>query len=271
MTSTSALGIPFGDLADLSADPGVTVHAVPTTRLYYLAMNNNVAPFDDARVRQAVSMAIPYDAIIENVLYGYGVQPKSPVSVGMEGYTDEYWTYGSGDMDAAKALLADAGYPDGFQIELTVPQEDQTRLDTATWIQAGLADIGVEVTINAVPGAQFSELEYSHELPLFIEQWYSWGNDPFYQLTFNLKCDAFTNLVNYCNPEVDALIEQGTFSRDPEERAQAIRRAQEIIVNDAPWAFLYQPDWIVATRANVSGIALFNDLTLRYAYLGKTE
>jgi peptide/nickel transport system substrate-binding protein len=77
--------------------------------------------------------------------------------------------------------------------------------------------------------------------------------------------------VNYCNPEVDQLIEQGTFSRDPEERAQLIRRAQEIIVGEAPWAFLYQPDWIVATRANVSGIALFNDLTLRYAYLGKSE
>ena len=45
----------------------------------------------------------------------------------------------------------------------------------------------------------------------------------------------------------------------------------KIIVGEAPWAFLYQPDWIVATRANVSGIALFNDLTLRYAYLGKTE
>ncbi len=266
-----ALGIPFSDLPDLGADPNITIHAIPTTRLYHLGMNNKVAPFDDARVRQAVSMAIPYDAIIENVIYGYGAQPKSPVSVGMEGYTDEFWTYGTGDLDAARALLAEAGYPDGFEVELTVPQEDQVRLDTATWIQSGLAEIGVKVTINAVPGAQFGELEYSHELPFFIEQWYSWGNDPFYQLTFNLKCDAFTNLVNYCNPEVDQLIEQGTFSRDPEERLQAIRRAQEIIVSEAPWAFLYQPDWIVATRANVSGIALFNDLTLRYAYLGKTE
>jgi peptide/nickel transport system substrate-binding protein len=266
-----ALGIPFADLADLSADPNITIHAVPTTRIYYLVMNNKVAPFDDARVRQAVSMAIPYDAIIQNVIYGYGVQPKSPVSVGMEGYTDEFWNYGTGDLDAAKALLADAGYPDGFKIELTVPQEDQVRIDTATWIQSGLADIGVDVTINTVPGADFGGLEYSGTLPFFIEQWYSWGNDPFYQLTFNLKCGAATNLVQYCNPEVDQLIEQGTFSRDPAERAQLIRRAQEIIVNDAPWAFLYQPDWIVATRSNVSGIALFNDLTLRYAYLGKTE
>jgi peptide/nickel transport system substrate-binding protein len=266
-----ALGIPFADLADLGTDPNITIHAVPTTRIYHLGMNNNVAPFDDARVRQAVSMAIPYDAIIQNVIYGYGVQPKSPVSVGMEGYTDQFWNYGSGDLDAAKALLADAGYPDGFKVELTVPQEVQTSVDTATWIQSGLADIGIDVTINAVPTAQFAQLEGSHELPFFIEQWYSWGNDPFYQLTFNLKCGQYTNFVNYCNPEVDQLIEQGTYSRDPQERAQLISRLQEIIVGEAPWAFLYQPDWIVATRSNVTGIALFNDLTLRYAYLGKTE
>ncbi len=110
-----ALGIPFSDLADLEADANISVHAIPTTRLYHLGMNNNVAPFDDARVRQAVSMAIPYDAIIENVIYGYGVQPKSPVSEGMEGYTDEFWTYGNGDLDAARALLAEAGYEDGFR------------------------------------------------------------------------------------------------------------------------------------------------------------
>ena len=88
-------------------------------------------------------------------------------------------------------------------------------------------------------------------------------------MTFNLKCDAFTNYVVYCNKEVDQLIEQGTFSRDKAERAKLIARAQEIIVKEAPWAFLYQPQWIVATRSNVSGIALFDDLTLRYAYLGK--
>jgi hypothetical protein len=75
--------------------------------------------------------------------------------------------------------------------------------------------------------------------------------------------------VNYCNPEVDQLIEQGTYSRDPEERAQLIRRAQEIIVGEAPGRSSTSRIGL-SPRANVSGIALFNDLTLRYAYLGKT-
>jgi peptide/nickel transport system substrate-binding protein len=266
-----ALGLPFGELRDLARNPDLTVHAIPSTRLYHLGMNNNVAPFDDVRVRQAISMAIPYNALIENVLSGFGTQPTSPVSVGMEGHTSDFWTYGDADLDDAIALLEDAGLGDGFELELTIPAEDQTRIDAADWIQAGLSRIGIDVSINAVPTAEFSELINSHELPFFIQEWYSWGNDPFFQLTFNLQCGSFPNYVNYCNEEVDDLIAQGTFSRDDDEREDLIRRAQEIIVEDAPWAYLYQPDLVVVTRSNIEGIALFNDLTIRYAYLGIAE
>jgi peptide/nickel transport system substrate-binding protein len=266
-----ALGIPFSDLNELDADPNVTVHAIPTTRIYHLGMNLNTPPFDDVRVRQAVSMAIPYEAILENVIFGYGLQPTSPIPQGMEGHTDEFWAYDEVDLDEARALLDEAGYGDGLEVELTVPQEDQTRVDAAVWVQSGLAEIGIDVTINAVPTAEFSELINSHELPFFIQEWYSWGNDPFYQLTWNFKCGSFPNFVNYCNEELDQIIEDGTFSRDPDERQALTRRAQEILAADAPWALLYQPSWIVATRSDVSGIALFDDLTLRYAYLGKSE
>jgi peptide/nickel transport system substrate-binding protein len=266
-----ALGIPYSDLSTLEGDSSVTIHAIPTTRIYHLGMNLNVEPFDDVKVRQAISYAIPYEAIVENVVYGYGKQPTSPIPEGMEGHTDEYFVYGSGDLDTARQLLTDAGYTDGLEVELTIPQEDQTRVDAATWVQSGLAEIGITVNINAVPTAQFSELINSHELPFFIQEWYSWGNDPFYQLTWNFKCDSFPNFANYCNEELDQIIEEGTFSRDEAKRAELADRAQEILLNDAPWALLYQPDWIVTTRSDVSGIALFHDLTLRYGFLGKGE
>jgi peptide/nickel transport system substrate-binding protein len=266
-----ALGIPYSDLSTLEGDPNVTIHAIPTTRIYHLGMNVKAKPFDDVKVRQAVSYAIPYEAIVDNVVYGYGKQPTSPIPEGMEGHTDKYFAYGSGDLDAARQLLTDAGYPDGFEVDLTVPQEDQTRVDAATWVQSGLAEIGITVNINAVPTAQFSEMINSHELPFFIQEWYSWGNDPFYQLTWNFKCDSFPNFANYCNKELDQIIEEGTFSRDPAKRAELADRAQEILLNDAPWALLYQPDWIVSTRSDVSGIALLHDLTLRYGFLGKGQ
>lgn len=266
-----ALGIPYSDLPELATDPNIAIHAIPTTRVYHLGMNVNVPPFDDVRVRKAISMAIPYEAIVENVIHGYGQQPTSPIPNGMEGHTDEFWTYSDATLEEARTMLVGTACETGCTLELTVPQEDQTRVDAATWVQAGLAEIGITVNINAVPVAEFSGLINSHELPFFIQEWYSWGNDPFYQLTWNFKCGSFPNFVNYCNEELDQIIEEGTYSRDPVRRAELARRAQEILVDAAVWAFLYQPDWIVATRSNVTGIALFDDLTLRYAYLGKTD
>jgi peptide/nickel transport system substrate-binding protein len=271
-----ALGVPFGDLAELEADPNITIHHVPTTRTYHAGMNLTQEPFDDVRVRQAVSMVVPYQAIIDNVIYGYGANPGSPIAEGMVTHTDEFFTYDDATVEEAKALLTEAGYPDGFTVDLVVPQEDQARVDSATWIQSGLAEIGVTVNVNALPVAQYNELlnamdaDGKHTLPFYIFEWYSWGNDPAFQFTWNFKCGQFTNYSMMCNEELDQIIAQLTTSQDPAEREELSRRGQEIVVQEeVPWIHLYAPEWIIATRSNVSGIALFNDLTLRYAFLGK--
>jgi ABC-type transport system substrate-binding protein len=73
-----------------------------------------------------------------------------------------------------------------------------------------------------------------------------------------------------CNEEIDQIIADLTSSFDPAEREALSKRGQEIVVQEEiPWVHLYAPDWIVATRSNIDGIALFNDLTLRYAFLEK--
>jgi peptide/nickel transport system substrate-binding protein len=271
-----ALGVPYSDLAELEADPGITIHHIPTTRVYHAGMNMNQEPFDDVNVRKAVSMVVPYQAIVDNVIYGYGANPGSPIAEGMVTHTDEFFTYPQGTVDEAKAMLAAAGYPNGFTVDLVVPQEDQARVDSATWIQSGLAQIGVTVNVNALPIAQYNELLNAmdeggkHNLPFYIFEWYSWGNDPAFQFTWNFKCGQFTNYANMCNEELDQIIADLTLSRDPAERQVLSTRGQEIVVQEeVPWIYLYAPEWIIATRSNVSGIALFNDLTLRYAFLGK--
>lgn len=264
-----ALGVPMEDVATLEENPDITVYSIPTTRVYHAGMNTTQPPFDDVRVRKALSMVVPYEAIIDNVIYGHGQNPKSPIGEGMFTHTDEYWTFDEADVEGAKALLADAGYPDGFEIELTVPQEDQARVDSATWIQAGLAEIGVDVKINALPTAQFTEILNTHELPFYIFEWYSWGNDPAFQFTWNFRCEQWTNYVMYCNEELDEYIKQLTVTRDPDARMEISHKAQQLVLDEALWIYLYQPDLVIATRSNVSGLALFNDLTLRFPYLTK--
>ena len=271
-----ALGVPYGDLEELEADPNITIHHVPTTRVYHAGMNLNQKPFDDVRVRKALSMVVPYQAIVDNVIYGYGANPGSPIAEGMATHTKDFFTFDQATVDEAKALLVEAGYPDGFTVDLVVPQEDQARVDSATWIQSGAAEIGVTVNVNALPVAQYNELlnamdeSGKHNLPFYIFEWYSWGNDPAFQFTWNFKCGQFTNYSNTCNEELDQIIADLTLNSDPAFREERSKRGQEIVVQEeVPWIYLYAPEWIIATRSNVSGIALFNDLTLRYAFLGK--
>lgn len=263
-----ALGLPFKDVDALKADPNVKVYDIKYTRLFYLGMNNKIAPFDNVKVRQAISYAIPYETIIKESLYGYAQKATSPIPVGMPTHTDEYWHYDT-NLDKAKALLAEAGYGGGLNVELAVRLSIPWDADAAVWIQSNLAQIGVNVTINKMTDADFFGKLYAHELPFFIHDWYSWGNDPAYQLTFLLKCGAFTNYADYCNKRVDELIELATWTTDEAKRTEYMHEAQKLIVEEAPWAFLHQPDWIVAVSKDFTGFAKLDDLCLRFAYMGK--
>lgn len=264
-----ALGLPYKDVADLQADPNVKVYPIKYTRLYYLGMNNNLPPFDNKALRQAISYAIPYETLIDEVFYGYAQKATSPIPVGMPTHTDEFWPYDT-DLDTAADKLEEAGYPEGLDITLAVRLSLPWDVEAATWIQSALADVGITVTIDRLPDAQFFEQLNAHQLPFFIHDWYSWGNDPSYQLSFLLKCGQFTNYADYCNERVDELIETTAWSLDADVREAGMREAQQIIVDEAPWAFLYQPDWIVAVDKDFYGFAMFDDLCLRFAYMGKT-
>jgi peptide/nickel transport system substrate-binding protein len=263
-----ALGLPFKDVEALKADPNVRIFSIEYTRLFYLGMNNKIAPFDDKLVRQAVSYAVPYDTIIQESLYGNAQKATSPIPVGMPTHTDEFWNYDT-DTAQAKTLLEQAGYPDGFDVELAVRLSIPWDVDAAVWIQSSLAEAGVNVTINQMTDADFFDKLNAHQLPFFIHDWYSWGNDPAYQLTFLLKCGAFTNYADYCNERVDSLIEDVTWTTDEAQRDEMMREAQQIIVDEAPWAFLHQPNWIVGVSKDFTGFAKVDDLCLRFAYMGK--
>jgi peptide/nickel transport system substrate-binding protein len=144
-------------------------------------------------------------------------------------------------------------------------------VDAAVWIQSNLAEIGVNATVNKMTDADFFGKLNAHELPLFIHDWYSWGNDPAYQLTFLLKCGQFTNYADYCNPRVDELVELATWTLDEAKRQEYMNEAQQLIVEEAPWAFLHQPNWIVAVSEDFTGFAKVDDLCLRFGYMGKTR
>ena len=225
-------------------------------------------PFDNELVRQAIAYAVPYDDIIEKVMYGHAQKAGSVFSTKMIYYTDEYWVYDT-DLARARELLAEAGYPDGFSAELAVRLSVARDVDAAVWIQNSLRDVGIDLTVNQMGDAQFYDLLYSRQLSMGLNSWLSWADDGFWTVKWLLDCDEFLNSGNYCNAEVDQLIDQAISLWDSPEREQVARRTQEILVEELPLVPLYQPDWVMCTRSDVYGLTHLGDEQPRWAYLGK--
>jgi peptide/nickel transport system substrate-binding protein len=253
-----AYDLALEDLEMLRNDPNVAVRRFPTTIVKYLGMNVNVRPFDNTKVRQAVAYAVPYDTILKEAVKGYGLPLRSPVPKGMASHDESVFMYGT-NPTRAKALLAEAGLGSGFRTRLTVRAGFPVDEQIAVWVQSALRGIGVEVEIDKLPLAGYTERLRRHEFPgLFIHEWLSINNDPFYHY-FWLFRQGCCNYGNWAHPEVTELIGAMMLNTNTTARNEASRRAQRIIMEEAPWAFLYQPDYTIAMRRHVKGYIYYPD------------
>jgi peptide/nickel transport system substrate-binding protein len=262
---------PVQDLNTLKQDPGLQVLTFPNPRNLFLEMNNKMAPFDKKAVRQAVSYAVPYDSILKDVFHGYAQVNRSIVGNGMPSSDFSTWKYNT-DLKKAGDMLASAGFPGGNgapPITLTVRADWQEAERAAVLIQSNLKQIGLKVSIQKVAFAPFNEQEQGRKLHMWIDEWLSWVNDPWYHMSWNASSDSPTNYVSYNNPAVDALVKKWTLSLDKEGRIQGSKDAQKIVIDDAPHAYLVGPNWNVVLRNNVKGYVYYNDELNRYAYMYK--
>jgi len=252
------------DEVELLHDASVTVHRFPTRITSYLGMNAKTAPFDNPKVRQAISWAVPYNTIIHNVMVGFARQLTSPVPAGMPTHTDQYFHYRT-DPAKAKQLLAEAGYPNGLGVTFTSRADLAESQGIAVWLKSALATAGITVTIDEMQGAAFTAALQRHDLAFFHQPgWNSINNDPFYHLYWLLQSDC-CDYTNYHNATVDELITKNIISTDLKARDAASHQIQQIAIDDAAWIFLYQPDLVLATGKNIGGVILYPaDYRFRY-------
>ena len=209
---------------------------------------------------------------MQQVLHGQGVQLKSPIPAGTPDSDFHYWHYNT-DYDKAKSLLKKAGHAHGFSTQLDIQTGNAIDEQTASWIQQGLQKVGIDVSINKQPSAAFtSQLQAKkHAFWFSSTSWISINNDPLYHLywLYDQSCCTYGN---YLNPKVRSLVTKWVNAplNDP-KRIAAVKQAQKIIVDDAPWIFLFQTPQIYVTRKNVKGLVFYpTDLFLRYQYFRKT-
>jgi peptide/nickel transport system substrate-binding protein len=243
---------------------GVKLIDVPSPWNFGLTFNNAQKPFTDKRVRQALSYAVPYSAIITTIMRGLAQPARGMVPPGMPTHDGSFWNYNT-DLSKAKQLLTAAGLGSGFNTSIDVligrPEDQQA----ATLIQANFQQIGVKAQINLLDASAYQDNRNNAKSPMQIVEWYSWVNDPFYHMYWNmLSTNTFTNSSRYSNSAVDKLILSGIYEANAAKRAAMSRQAQKLIVDDAPWAWLFARDFFQPVAKNLHDFPYWPDQNPRF-------
>ena len=231
-------------LAQFKDNPDFTVAEGQSTTKLLLAYNDRVAPFDNVKVRKALARAVDDARLLKAVWGDYGtligsmVPPTDPWYVDLT-RVDAY------DPESAKALLAEAGYPDGFTFTIDTPNYDPHPI-AAQFLQTELAKVGVKVNINVITANEwYTKIYKAHDFQATLQEHVNhrdivfYGNPDFYW--------------GYNNPKVVDLIKQAEESATTDEQTAKLKEANTIIAEDAASNWLYLYPQIVVSAKSVSG------------------
>jgi peptide/nickel transport system substrate-binding protein len=263
-----AYDIPGQDLTGtLKGAKGVKVISFPAPSTTVFFTNNTVAPFNDVRVRKALCYAVPYEALIDKVLYGLGKPAIGPVAYGVayQKAVNEC-TY---DPEKVKSLLAEAGLSDGFKMTLTYREGRPEEETSAVFLQAELAKYNISVELEKIQTAAWSERRTAKTIIAGMDGYTPYAPDPTYVMNFWYVTDAVLNTWVYSNPRVDELTALSVAEPDPAAIEANIGEAQTIIGQDQPVAWLFNPNWNLAMRSNIQGYVFYPDRATRHNVLSK--
>jgi peptide/nickel transport system substrate-binding protein len=257
----SLFGLGAEHVQELSKDARFAIVVGDTTNDVILAMNNARKPFSDVRVRRAVTHAIDKQDVLKGAMFGMGkilgtnVDPLNPYYVDMTGATPH-------DSARARKLLAEAGYPNGFDAVLRVSPQYQYTVRTGEILVDQLRKVGVNVKIEQIEWGQWlsrvwKEAEYDLTIIGHAESWdiANYANPKYY--------------FRYDSPKFQELFARSEVTLDDKARRELYGQMQKMLVDDAPAVWLYMHPRLAVTKKGVQG--LWKDLPVPSADLSEVS
>jgi len=254
------MAVPPTEIDRLEADADIDVVFENSVRVIYMGFNLEREPFDDPRVRQALNYAVDKQAIIETIFQGVGEPSSAPVVPAVFGY-EQVGPYDY-DPERAMELLEDAGYADGFEVELFHPTGRYPQDDVVTEaVQAMLAEVGVTASLTTYDWGTYLDTvivppeDAEHDMYML-----GWGTVTLdadyglYALFHSTQWPPRNNVSYYANADVDALLDEARVTPDTNVREDLYADAIQLIWDDAPWLFLHNEGQVNAVRSNVQGL-----------------
>ncbi len=247
----------------LEAEPGINTIDIPTNGFDLVRLRSDRAPGSDARVIQALKLATNREAIFELVQQGYGaVGNDTPIGPLYSQYHAGSLTPPERDVEAARQLLADAGYSDGLDLVLHTP-DTGGRPDLAVVLKDQWAEAGVNVEVSVEPESVYYGEDGWLEVDLGIT---GWGSRPYPQfyLDVMLVCGAEWNESHFCDEEFDELAKTAGTTLNEEERVEAYRQIQQLLLERGPVIIPYYFAQFAAISDRFDGFEL-------KAFAGRTD
>lgn len=250
------------DLAAMRLESGLKIMNGEGLNVGYLAMNTQKKPFDNALVRQAIHAALNRDAYIEAIYMGNAKKAKNPIPPTIWSYNARVKDY-EYNPTQAKALLTQAGYPNGFETELwTLPVSrpyNPNGKKMGEMMQADLAKVGIRVKLVTYDWPTYLSKTKRGEHTLAQMGWTGDNGDPDNFMHVLLGCAAVEsgqNLARWCDPEFDRLVNQAKETPDLRQRTRLYEKAQIGFKQKAPWVTLAHSVVHRAMAKNVEGFRI---------------
>jgi peptide/nickel transport system substrate-binding protein len=260
---------PLKDIPTLKSDTSLVMAGDQNTNIRFVGLNVTRKPFSDLKVRQALALAVDREAVLGPAVFGFGTPT-------LEIFPPGYWA-GLGtkptaaDIGKAKALLAEAGYPQGFTTTVLSWSQYSFLSNAAVVFQEQLKLIGVTADINLEENAAYIKdyLDNNFDLTVTGTSAYVDPNDIYLR---NFGTGQPSNAVRYSNPKADELIAAGVATTDQAARKQIYQQLQQLLLDDVPWINLYIANQFEAMKTYVKGythIPTGTNYTLKDVWLDK--
>jgi peptide/nickel transport system substrate-binding protein len=257
-----ATTLPQATVRDLETYPEVRVDRRFTLAVNYVAMTV-AGPLRLREARQALCWAFPYDDVIEGLFEGFAKRAVGPVAELTRGFNPDTFVY-STDLERARALLQQAGVPEGTTLTYALPAGNSEAASLPELFAANLEAIGVQLDIQVIDFATYVDLAFgdlpAEERPnLFSFFWSPDYNDAWNQLWPQVSCAAWRagNVGQYCNARVETLLEETRFATGAEGYLPALAEIQQIVTRDDPAAiYVAQIQWPTVLRRDIAGFNL---------------
>ena len=240
------------DAAPLKREGELDVFGMTFPGFFYLGFNVNIPPFDNKLVRQAAMYAVDKDAVLQAAQFGYGDTGDINIDKSNFFYMDDF-EY-ERDIEKAKELLAEAGFPDGVEGELIAP-DTPTERPIAESVAWSLSKAGINLTPRILKVPEFINIVFTNHEAGALICGYAAPRDPDYFNWSYLYSEGSYNLWDYVNPEMDEQLEITHTNTDPNVRKDAYREVYKIVMEDVPLVFLIQEYRFLAKHPYVKGWA----------------